>query len=349
MNNTIRIIGKNIKTLRTILKKSQKDFATDAHISTPTLSSYENGSTLPSLEFLLYIKRAYNISIDLFTSELLTPSEIQQNLSTSPNLYIPPIIDKYEGTYILYYYSTSSYNAQHTPIPSYAIKTGLLTLYLKPNSTVNAIACFNIDQSALQTVYSNINQITNGFKIIDNIDLISQIYKGTNETNVYNGYVDFSPNNIYIHLNHNNRDCALIILRNPSSEQKIYWGGMGTMNSVSKGNSQDPCIQCIGLTRYPLKISLDEIARELQLNHATLNLYSETIELINIFKKLYIEPSLTSMPFSDEQKSCLIQSLLEKYIDEAITANLFRTRKISSDLDNKWYHIIKKYFFKEKK
>lgn len=348
MDETKKIIGKNIKTLRTVYKKNQKEFSASAGISTPTLSSYENGTTLPSLEFLLYLKNTFNISIDLFISELLSPSEIQQTSSSSPNIYIPPTIGKYEGTYILYYYTTSTQSTQHDPIPSHALRTGLLTLYLKSNSSVSAIACFNLAESSLQNIYSTIIQNTTEREAAKNVEFIKKTYKTANETNVYNGYVDFSPNNIFIHLSHNNRDYSLIILKNPNSEQKIYWGGMGTMNSVSKGNSQDPCIECVALSRYPLIISTDEIARELQFSHTDLNLYNETIELINIFKKLYIDSSAISMPFSDEQKTYLVQSLLEKCVSETMTSNLFRTKKISSETDDKWYHIVKKHSIKEK-
>lgn len=348
MYETKEIIGKNIKTLRTVYKKSQKEFSKSAGISTPTLSSYENGATLPSLEFLLYLQDRYNISIDLFVSEFISASEIQQTSSCLPSIYIPPIISKYEGTYILYYYTTSTQGTQHDPIPSHALRTGLLTLYLKQNGNVNAIACFNLSESVSQNIYSTIIQNTTEHEMAKNVEFIKQTYKTTSETNMYIGYVDFSPNNIFIHLNHNNRDYSLIILKNPNSEQKIYWGGIGTMNSVSKGNSQDPCIECVALSRYPLKISTDEIARELQFNHIDLNMYNETIELINIFKKLYIDSSTISLPFSDEQKTYLVQSLLEKYISESITSNLFRTKKISSEVDDNWYHIVKKQSIKEK-
>ena len=43
------ILSHNLKTLREYLGKNQKTFSIEASISTPTLSSYENGATLPSL------------------------------------------------------------------------------------------------------------------------------------------------------------------------------------------------------------------------------------------------------------------------------------------------------------
>lgn len=336
-------IGQNIKTLRDVLKKSQKDFAKETKVSTPTLSSYENNTTLPSLDFLLYLKNTYSISIDAFTSELLSASEIQQEISSAPNLFVPSNIKKYWGTYILYYYTTSTQDSKNCIIPAQALRMGLLTLYSKSSNTVDALACFNLDSTMLDKIYNSIIQNRSTYDEAQKIQLINKTYVETSKTNYYKGNVTFSPDNIFINLSHNYRDCSLIILKNPNSEQSTYIGGIGTMNSVSKGFNLDPCIQCVALSRYPLTISLDEIARELQFNHINLNMYNETLELINAFKNLYTKASLTSIPFSDEQKTYLIQSLLEKFVDETITSNLFRIKKVSSDKDDDWYHLIKKY------
>jgi len=336
-------IGQNIKTLRDVLNKSQKDFAKETNISTPTLSSYENNATLPSLDFLLYLKNKYNISIDTFTSELLSADEIQQEMAAVPSFFIPSNIKKYLGTYILYYYTTSTQDSKNCIIPAQALRMGLLTLYSKSSNIVDALACFNLDSTMLENIYNSITQSNNIYKGTQEIQLIHKTYAQTSKTNYYKGNVTFSPDNIFISLNHNYRDCSLIILKNPNSEQSTYIGGIGTMNSVSKGFNLDPCIQCVALSRYPLTISLDEIARELQFNHINLNMYNETLELINAFKNLYTKASLTSVPFSDEQKTYLIQSLLEKFVDETVTSNLFRIKKVSSDKDDDWYHLIKRY------
>ena len=344
MNTNSIIIGQNIKTLRDVLKKSQKDFAKETNISTPTLSSYENNTTLPSLDFLLYLKNTYNISLDNFTSELLSSSDIQQGMTSTPDIFIPSNSKKYLGTYILYYYTTSTQDSKNCRFPAQALRMGLLTLYSKSTNAVNALACFNLDSRKIEDIYSSIVAQNHSTQLeSQKIQFVTQAYSKASQTNYYKGGVTFSPDNIFINLRHNYRDCSLIILKNPNSEQTKYIGGIGTMNSVSKGSNLDPCIQCIALSRYPLTISADEIARELQFNHINLNMYNETLELINAFKNLYTKASLTSIPFSDEQKTYLIQSLLEKFVDETITSNLFRIKKVSTDKDDEWYHLIKKY------
>lgn len=343
-----KVIGTNIKILRDTLKKSQKEFAKETKISTPTLSSYENNASYPSLEFLLYLKETYHINLDSFITETLTATEIHQQLNAISEAYIQPNVKKYFGTYIVYYFTTGTYgNEQQQFLPAESLRMGLLTLYPKTSTGVNAIACFNLEEPLLKVMYRSIQKETHAVMHADDIHYITQNYLKANETNVYKGNVTFSVNNIYINLNHTNRDCSLIILSNPNSEQPEYYGGLGTINSVSKGFNFEPCIQYIGLSRYPLSISLDEISRELQFTNINLNMYNETVELVNAFKNLYTKTTLTALPFSDEQKVFLLQSLLEKFVDEAITANLFRTHKISSEQDNKWYHLIKKHLKKE--
>lgn len=350
MNSEATIIGKNIKNLREILKKTQKDFAKELHISTPTLSSYENGFTLPSLEILFQLKNRYFISIDKFTSELLLESDFQQANSNLAASYQPSDINKYYGTYIMYYFNTSANGSNEAEQDDY-LKAGLLTLYSKCETATNVIGCFNLNTEKLEHIYTSIKKMpkTSLSNENNNIHLITQMYIEADTSNVYKGEASFSADSIFINLIHNNRDCALIILRNPPSEKDTYIGGLGTINSVSKGSYHNPCAQNIALTRFPLSISLDDIVRELQFKTLNLNMHNETIELVNSFKNLYSKPTIYSLPFSDEQKNWFIQSLLEKYVDEAITANLFRVLRVSPDKDDIWYHLVKRYAIRKGK
>ena len=57
-------IGNNIKTVRKNSKQNQTTFATAIGITQSTLSSYESGNTLPSLEVLYTIAEKYDVSTD---------------------------------------------------------------------------------------------------------------------------------------------------------------------------------------------------------------------------------------------------------------------------------------------
>lgn len=58
------MIGSKIKELRTMHSMNQRDFAQRVAISQPTLSCYENGTALPSIEVLMNIAIKFGVSLD---------------------------------------------------------------------------------------------------------------------------------------------------------------------------------------------------------------------------------------------------------------------------------------------
>lgn len=344
------ILSHNLKTLRKYLGKSQRTFSHETDISTPTLSSYENGATLPSLEFLLYLKTTYHISIDDFMSRNMTVSDFSNTISASTQNTFPELpqnIYRYIGTYYLYYFGTAQKGDVHSKDPESLLHRGIMTLYRDTsdeNSNLQVISCFNLKENAANRLFNEISESSQDqhLKETSKITAILRKYILQDQSNIYTGEVLLSPSNLFIQLDHANRDHGLLIFRNPLSEQKKYIGGIGCMNSVSKGYSFDPCIQYIGISRYILDVSVEDIFKELLIDSVEFDVRTETLELINLFKKLYIETD-NSLLFSEEQKSCFIQSTLEKYIEKTINYNLFLTEKISISRDDNWYHFIKKY------
>ena len=59
-----KIIGENIKNIRKTAGVNQITFASEVGITQSTLSSYESGNTIPSLEILYSIAEKYEISTD---------------------------------------------------------------------------------------------------------------------------------------------------------------------------------------------------------------------------------------------------------------------------------------------
>ena len=59
-----KTIGKQIKTLRTDEKITQKDLANALNTSQSTISAYENGKTIILTAFALQIVKDYNVSLD---------------------------------------------------------------------------------------------------------------------------------------------------------------------------------------------------------------------------------------------------------------------------------------------
>ena len=118
-------------------------------------------------------------------------------------------------------------------------------------------------------------------------------------------------------------------------------GGIGTINSVSKGRERAPVVQFMGVSRYPLSMSVEEIHHSLLLNYPNFKAEKETEEMIRNFKTLYVENEEARKEFSEYQKSIIVQSTLERYIKKSLERNMFRYGKISERDDDEWYHAIK--------
>ena len=57
-------VGSRIKELRTSQKITQNDFASRLGVTKSAISSYENGSRLPSYDILIKISRIFKVSTD---------------------------------------------------------------------------------------------------------------------------------------------------------------------------------------------------------------------------------------------------------------------------------------------
>ena len=64
MEDKIDIIGRNIKRIRTDNNMTQKDLAYRLKVERPTLTHYEKGDRVPSIDILWNIADIFDISID---------------------------------------------------------------------------------------------------------------------------------------------------------------------------------------------------------------------------------------------------------------------------------------------
>ncbi len=67
-NNINKVVGRNIRTLRTHMNISQSKLSTMLGISIPTMSLYEKGERSVPLEILISLSRIFNISVDALLS-----------------------------------------------------------------------------------------------------------------------------------------------------------------------------------------------------------------------------------------------------------------------------------------
>ena len=143
-------------------------------------------------------------------------------------------------------------------------------------------------------------------------------------------------------MTHGTTDKALLILPWIDSSSKPYIGGIGTINSVSKGRERMPVIQLIGVSRYTLGLSVEEIHHSLLLDQPTFEVDSKTLdELIMNFKALYVDSNSAMVNFSEYQKAIFVKSMIEQIVRKSLERNVFRYGKVSGTDDDLFYHGLK--------
>ena len=197
------------------------------------------------------------------------------------------------------------------------------------------------DRETVTLVKKTLESIREPSRIIDHI--------GKYPDTAYYGNFELTQEHAYVSMTHTNTDKALLILHRVDNNKENYTGGIGTINSVSKGRERAPVIQFAGLSRYPLTISAEEIHECLLLNYPNFKAAAETEEMIRNFKALYVDSEEPNQNLTEHQKSIVVQSTLERYIKKSLERNMFRVAKISERDDDEWYHAIKAASIKEPK
>lgn len=328
-------ISNNLSALLKKNKITQKKLHQITGVSESTVSEYVNGRKVPSVEFLVSLKREYGISIDDF---VMTESNVYEipDSSNKVNLEINNgDIEKIAGTYLVYYFKTSSFKGRdETPVPE-AITHGVLKIVDNATSgnSSSCLAVMGID---------NINEACQVKDTLDNLPNDVNVFEFAkkNFNDYYNGTFEILEKNVCISLFDNYKDKVSIILHKVISNKPKYIGGIGTMNSVSKGRGKSPVIQYIGLSRERIEFSEEEISNSLLLDLPKFSANYETSELIKLFSSLYLDVNRTNS-LTETQKNITMKANIERHIQKILIRNIFRYSKISDRDDDDWYHMLK--------
>ena len=85
------IIGKNLSNLRKKAKLTQLELAEKFNYSDKSISKWENGESLPSIDVLYEIAKFYNTSLDALTSEN-GEIVVKKSKEKAPKLFSPKLI-----------------------------------------------------------------------------------------------------------------------------------------------------------------------------------------------------------------------------------------------------------------
>ena len=334
------VAADNLKKLISQYGMTQKELADKTGVTAATMTDYCKARRLPTAEFLVALKKHFGISIDEFLTQSITIRRPRPDDTGGDRTHSAlTTCQKYCGLYFVYYFDTSKLKGRDMLLPRDSLLYGILYIYEKPSfldmPRYGCAAVLGIHEreyaSELKTKLEALGQpaaVT---------DRMAKEYANT----AYFGEFELSHEHAFASISHADTDKALLIFHRVDNNKQNYTGGIGTINSISKGRERMPVIQFIGISRYPLSLSAEEIHHKLLLNYPTFTAEEETKDMMETIKTLYAAEGEPQHPFSDYQKSVIIQSNLERYIRKSLERNMFRYGKISERDDDDWYHSIK--------
>lgn len=342
-----KITDKNCKTLLKEKKLTQQQLAHDTSFSVGTVSNYvncESSNQFPSISFLVALQQKYGISIDEFITKELAPTQLQP---PTPTHYEEKELEAYRtycGFYYCYYFDTSMYKGKDYKSDEASLLYGIIHIFRDPvpeqilSHSCLAVLGFKTPES-VQTAMAELSSRFDGHNVSDLYKYIE-----ANDVFSYNAYYgDFELNSInaFLTLRHKDKDRALIILHRVPSKSSAYTGGIGTVNSVSRGREPMPVVQFIGLSRNFISLPAEEIHHNLQLGFPSLQARDASSKLIQKFKDLYLSTDTPMSSYSDFDKELVMSGNIDFTLKELLKKNLFRYGKISDQDDDEWYHFIK--------
>lgn len=316
MNNNFQ---NNLKKLAG--RFSQKYIAEKTGFSQSSINNYLTKNSEPSIQFLVALKDAFGICVDDFLfSDYVSESAVSY--------------DQYLGNYIVYYYNNDYYKGEVHRNLKNTLNYGVISIAKRSEATsdVVVLGTFMKDRASATKMLKKCN-VAKSSTAIEEI-----MMQGGN---IYRGNITVNTQNIFLELgNDENLDQTYIVLNNPPSKAN-YIGGVGTVNSISRGREHNPCVQFIILSKKLLDVPDGEIYKCLQFDDYNANLEDATKDVINMFKRLYLDNNEISAELDENQKQAIIKNKLEYHFEQILEANSFRFAKISNREDDSIYKLIK--------
>ena len=158
---------------------------------------------------------------------------------------------------------------------------------------------------------------------------------------MYRGNLYTSEQIISIELkDKENGDFSYILLNNPPSKSE-YIGGIGTVNSVSKGREHNPCVQYVIVSKKVIEKPDGDLYNCLKLDDYMVKLDDAIDDVISLFKRLYVDKNEISLELSENQKRAIVQNKLDYHFYDILEANSFRFAKVSNKEDDAVFKLIR--------
>ena len=252
----------NLKNLAD--KYTQRLIAEKTGFSQASINNYLTKDSEPSIQFLIAINRAFGISTDDFLF-----SNYQESIREDKSKFI--------GNYIVYYYNNSSYKGEiHTNLKN-TLNYGVISV-VNRNSIDKDVVVYGTFFKERSSAVSLLEQSDKCTSFEEYEKLYSKI------ENYYEGEINSNQNNIFISFTNKSKDDKVNFIFNNPPSGNYYIGGLGTVNSVSRGREHNPCIQFAIISRRLIDKPDGEIYNSLCLDYAEVNFNTPVSELILLFR-----------------------------------------------------------------
>lgn len=336
----LKFTSSNLITLLEQHKLSQKDLAAITGVAESTVSAIRNQKQFPTIDFLFSLKTNFDISIDDFITKNISPNELSSDpISSELEKTERLAYQKYCGTYFVYYFDTSKYKGRDYNNPKDSLMFGVLHIYENPTPLnkldYSCIAILGIKER------EDASEIKNKLEQIEDISSLLDFVNREYCDKTYYGDFELTHYHAFLSMSHQSKDKLLAIFHRVPGDKSHYAGGIGTINSVSRGRESMPVVQFIGISKNKVALSNEEIHHNLLLNYPNFKANDEADDLIRLFKNLYLASGEYSESLTELQKAITIKANLERYIKKSLERNMFRYGKISNRDDDEWYHALK--------
>jgi len=319
--------------------ETQKELAEKIGIAAAGLVRILKGEQIPGIyPFFAFFNNEYGYTVE----ELLNSRIAEVQLDNPANDIVDDVQrQKFIGVYQVYHYNTSPFKGRENKSAGESLAFGVLMIY-KERGTGNylCLAQFGLNQRELKERHGKVEK--------SSMENALTYLRSFHNTHTYTGKVEFSNGHAYLSLNCGDKDHAYVIVHRPNSTSSKYIGGLGSMVSVSKGREACPFLQVLGISRYNLDISEEEVARRLLMGYPSIKPGEEVRKLMKMLNAMYsqqmqLDPLIPRLELTDIHKEYLLRGEITKIITDIVEKNLFRGLKISPTDDDEWYHFVKHF------
>ena len=337
--------------INTIIKqnniKTKKEFAEATGLNEATFSNFMKGKNdkIPNIyPFFMEMSSKFGYSM-----EQLILTRIS-DIAPEPD-YDVRDWNSITGLYQTYYYDTSCFEGREYLPDGKALRYGLLLIYKVENSDERkVVALFGLSRQQMTFHFNKISECCKTKSLFNTGTAYNYLKESIGDGHLYMGTVELLDEFFAIHLGFKNLDRASMLFYRPKGTGEQYVGGLGQVLSVSRGRNVTPCSQLLGLSRYEVTVSDEEVAQSLILNPPDIVVNKhEVMNLVNLLqngfndvgKRNDLEDMHLSNSLSADQKMILAVGVIKKLVMDIVCHNIFRINKLFGGNDNDFYHFIK--------